>query len=149
MLTANHWINVAHPNFAVQAGRQLSAQFLLGKTVAAPTTSHVQDFAFFDARNYVTPPQALGFPAAQPDFQWIGIQSMLQKGPAQGRSLLFVRFKAKGNRGVTGYEYFFSDPDLGLSYFNKLKAAAHPGKVIWEMRRAAIPYRKQTELQRV
>ncbi len=49
--------------------------------------------------------------------------------------------KIDRSRGDT-YEYYFVDREEALTVIAKLRAAAEPGKIVWEMRRAGLPYRK-------
>lgn len=54
-------------------------------------------------------------------------------------AIITVGFKNKHTGGLdTTYEYRFNDQTVARSWLALLRAAAEPGKVIWDMRRAGI-----------
>lgn len=89
--------------------------------VGTPDTSHVDSMAF-ESKNLNNP-----------------LFSKLRK--IAGTSVLHVRFKPSGDRGRTHYNYLYDDDALGMSHFELLKAAEHPGQVVHDVLIAQkIPY---------
>lgn len=89
--------------------------------VAAPSTSHLKDFAFLDAADRAAPAGRIA--------------------RLGGYSKIVVRFLKKSG-GHTRYTYSFSDFAQARLFWEKLTTAAHPGEVIHEMIAAAIPYER-------
>ena len=60
------------------------------------------------------------------------------------RAVLTIAFNvSESDRSIgSRYEYYFVDREEALTVIAKLRAAAEPGKVVWELRRAGLPYRK-------
>jgi hypothetical protein len=60
----------------------------------------------------------------------------------RGTSTLTVAFKDKRGGEGSRYEYYF-DTVVGVEYYlTRLRAAAHPGHVVNELKRNGIRYRK-------
>jgi hypothetical protein len=94
------------------------------KWVTAPEDSHLHSFAFEDYR------ELRGKPLASIFFN--------------RQSRLLVRFKppeGHPEKGISEYEYWFTDHALGFSYFEKMVGHTDPGEIVWEMIRAGIPYK--------
>lgn len=60
------------------------------------------------------------------------------------KAVLTIAFNTSATDRSRGssYEYYFTDREEALTVIAKLRAAAEPGKVVWEMRRHGTPYRK-------
>lgn len=88
----------------------------------APTESHVDEFAFFDARIFETELVTDGDWYAMPQSEQERIMTIAQAG----ESIIKIRF-----RDGSEYEYYSTDHDRMESIFDLLNASSHPGAVVW------------------
>jgi hypothetical protein len=89
---------------------------------AAPASSHIHSWRFFDLRLYPDLPNVLGAVV----------------------SLMFVRFRDKKSGGPSAeYVYGFVDPDVGQSVSDAMQASAHPYGTVLVPRviKTGLPYR--------
>lgn len=93
---------------------------------AAPESSHLLEFRFWDRRRY----------------------SFIRRfGPYHGASQLQVRFKAKGNRPVGDYTYFItSGPEAGKRIFDDMAESDSPGTVLKARVEGVFPYQPTADL---
>jgi hypothetical protein len=93
--------------------------------IAAPADSHLHSFALQDYRDVRRKP-----------FASVALDRTSQ---------IVVRFRPPPNKpeqGLSEYAYYFADHDEANKYMKKLEGHPDPGEIVWEMRRAGIPYRK-------
>lgn len=70
--------------------------------------------------------------------------------PAGTAAVLGVAFKPAPPKGSdvhpntikSEYEYYFADEGAGRAYYDRMRAAAHPGEVVHELIRDRVAYRK-------
>jgi hypothetical protein len=105
----------------VAPGRPLDASNL--PWFAAPATSHIWGWKFFDARVYAN------------------TADLTSLGPV---SLLLVRFRDKAGAPGDAYFYGFSDAAAGQAISDAMEDSDHPYSAVFypRVRKAGIPYAK-------